>query len=217
MDLDLTQWILFLTGICLLLPIGFFIGRFLDLYWRAGQIRRFLKKEVLIVNIRQKDRTTFLPQLVIPETKAVLFNNNFWALLKDRIFITKVPGLGFSLTSTNTKIYYKQGIPEVFVDCDSVEPLHFNDITPAPSAAELGAAQNAWDLNQRAKNLSGVQMIMMLLCLAVLVGAVAAGLSFMNMNTLNDMRGQIDSSAQLTQNATAQMHNATMTITQPKK
>jgi len=217
MDLDLTQWILFLTGICLLLPIGFFIGRFLDLYWRAGQIRRFLKKDVIIVNIRQKDRTTFLPQLVTPETKAVLFNNNFWALLKDRIYVEKIPGLGFSLGSTNTKIYYKQGIPVVFTDCDSVEPLCFNDITPPPSAAELGAAQNAWDLNQRAKNLSGVQMIMLLLVLACLVGGAAAGLSFMNNNTLNDM--QTKCSAFNSQNTTEPTHatNNTMQITQPKK
>jgi len=218
MDFDIAQWILFIFGICLLLPIGFFLGRFLDISWRASQLKRFLKKDYIIFNIRQKDKKTFKQVLIAADTKAVIFNNNMWVLLSDRVYSQKTPNMGFSLKSTNTNIYYSWGIPIVFVDGDSMEPLAFNDIMRPPSAEEAGAAQNAWDLNQRAKNLSGVQMLQTLLILCLLIGGAAAILGFMNMNALNDMKVQIDGiGGQISTGQFVTNQNGTIVVNQPKR
>jgi hypothetical protein len=219
MDLDIVQWGLLIFGTCLLLPAGFFLGRFLDISWRASQLKRLLKKDYIIFNLRQKDKKTFKQVLIAADTKAVIFNNNMWVLLADRVYNQKTPNMGFSLKSTNTNIYSSWGIPIVFVDGDSMEPLAFNDIMKPPSAEEAGAAQNAWDLNQRAKNLSGVQMIQTLIMIGILLGAVAAGLGFMNMNALNDMKTQlsaIQGQVNETQSSPHYSNDGTLIVTQPK-
>jgi len=218
MEIDIYQWALITFGVFLLLPMGFFLGRFLDISWRAAQLKRFLKKDYIIFNIRQKDKKTFKQELVAATMKAVKLNAGMWVLLSDRVYIEKTPNLGFSLKSPNTPIYYKWGIPMVFVDGDSMEPLAFNDIMNPPSAEELAAAQNAWDLNQMAKRLSNIQMLQTLIILCLLAGILAAGLAFMNMNATNEMKeqmGALQDRVNELQPAT-KYQNGSIVVVQPK-
>lgn len=147
------ETILIGVAIFLLLPAGFLVGRFLDPDWRCVQLRRFLKRNYIVLNVVEGDGRAYITRVVNAENDVVMVDNYCWVITKGRIYRKDKQNIGTTVGKKDVR-WGNQGAPNVFVTKDDIKPLPLDD--PSKSNVkpdEIGSALNAWNSNEKAKML----------------------------------------------------------------
>lgn len=148
------ETILIGVALFLLLPAGFVVGRLLDIDWRCIQMRRFLKRNFIVLNIVEDDGRVYLSRIVDAMNAAVMVDNYLWIITKGRVYRKDKPSMGSSIKKKDIH-WGNQGAPNVFVSKDDLTPI---PLTKADASNvkpdELGSVVNAWVDNEIAKRLA---------------------------------------------------------------
>lgn len=180
-----------LGAVVLCLPvIGFLIGRILDPDWRCVQMRRFMKRNYIVLNIVEGDGRAYLTRVVNAENDVVMVDNYCWVITKGRIYRKDKQNVGTTVGKKDVR-WGNQGAPNVFVTKDDIKPLSLDDPNKSNvKPDEIGSNLNAWNANEKAKLLNSdkntklMQWIMIgLLVISLLLGFGA----WDNSNKLIDM------------------------------
>lgn len=167
--------------------LGALIGKLMDSRFLCKQMRRFLRKNYIIVAIVEKDQKTISSRVMNAEMDYVTDGTFAWitkqgsiyrmndAQLSPNLFRTddefKKSQTFFKFTKKNVR--WEEGVPTVYVDRDNVKPLNFYDDKTNVKPNELSSANTSFLANQRAKDLATNQTQQILLIL-ILIGAAAA-------------------------------------------
>lgn len=215
-------WIGALLALAMLL-LGLFIGRMLDPYYRIRQMRRFLKRDYLILKKVGKDAKTIIARIINAESTAFLHRGGVWVVEKGRIYRDlgfekggnvriKEGGFDFRPGMSEVKISYEEGVPVIYVDDEHIKPLNFNNEEALTSPSGAGGAIVAWVLNQIAKGAGDMQKYTIFFILLGLLATASLYFAWQANGQIGDIKTKLDNVVVVTaQNNTAQ--NNTLVIT----
>jgi hypothetical protein len=212
---DVDMNVLYFFGVILACCISVLIGKYMDKHWRLKYIERgFLKKNAILLNICSTDGKTIKQKIVNPDGDVVAFENYIWVFGKWMLWRKEIMGdkiveqkeKGFKITEKDIK--YDEGVPTLFVDYESLQPLEMkyrgqSREESAVKAPEIGAWLLAYELNKMTKALAEIKIhhMITLIVLALVFGSLAIGAAnYMATDTTNKKLDTITSIV----NATAQ-------------
>jgi hypothetical protein len=167
MDLDATfillagVGVIFFGGFCLL------IGRMLDPMFRTRQLRRFLKKNYLILYFVSKDGKTIQPRIINADDDTFMHKGCLYVVEKGKIWRKlegkagtvaielKEGGFNFNPSEGERPVRYEEGVPVIYMDNEHIKPLSFSNEEIKVTPSGVGSAINSWVSNQIAKGLVG--------------------------------------------------------------
>lgn len=168
--------------------LGALIGKLMDSRFLCKQMRRFLRKNYIIVAIVEKDQKTISSRVMNAEMDYITDGTFAWITKQGSIYRMQDAQLSpnifrsedefkksqsfFKFTKKNVR--WEEGVPTVYVDRDNVKPLNFYDDKTNVKPNELSSANTSFLANQRAKDLASNQNQTILLVL-ILIGACVAG------------------------------------------
>ncbi len=182
----------------MVLPICFLIGRILDPDWRCMQMRKWLRRNYVVLNILEGDSRNYRTLVVNADKDMVYVSNACWVITKGRIYRKDKSEKGFKIKKTNIS-FGNQGAPNIFVSHDDIKPVEFSHQCSNVKPDEIGSALQAWVSNEKAKNYTNANKLMTLVIIACLLSAGSLILSFLNHGTLSEMTE--GTTAQVTGNA----------------
>lgn len=182
--------------------LGLLIGRMLDPYYRIRQMRRFLKKDYIILKKVGKDAKTILARIINAESTAFLNRGSIWVVEKGRIYRDlgiekgtnvriKEGGFDFRPGMSEVPIRYEEGVPVIYVDDEHLKPLNFNNEEALVTPSGAGGALVAWVLNQIAKGASDIQKYTIFFIILGLLATASLYFAWQANGQLNDLKGQI--------------------------
>jgi hypothetical protein len=171
--------------------LGLFVGKLLDVFFRAKLLRMITKKEWGILAIMSPD-TKSVQMVVVNFSKDIItVKGKVWIVLKDRIYRHDKPERGISMTSTTIPIKWIDGIPILYVNETSYLPINIQGTQGEVRPEEVNSVFSSWINNQLAKMLAKVmssfknmQTLLMITCVLALLAAGVAYLAFQNTNNI---------------------------------
>lgn len=208
--------VIFTTAFVLVL--GVVMGRLFDVNWRCNIMRRFTRKNYVVLNITDKDGKYILSKVVNVEQDTISVGNEMWAVTRGRIYAKKNLHSGFLIGSKDIK--FESGAPNVYVNRESITPVDFYP-TSSPDEiikpAEVGSTLKAWIANQLAKALASIQktqifliIIIVLVVLNLLISAYGAFQAADNGKKLDAIQAAVTPISSIN----GQLQNGTLVITQ---
>ncbi|MCX8171315.1 MAG: hypothetical protein N3E47_05025 [Candidatus Bathyarchaeota archaeon] len=178
------------------LGVGAFIGWLLDPVKRARLFRVLTKQEWGCLGLVSADTKT-IRFIVINFNRDILqHKNKVWIILRDRIYRIDKPERGINLSQPNLPSKWTEGVPVLFVNEDSYEPIDLVGKIGEVRPEEVNAVFSSWINNQLAKALakiiSGFKNFQTFLLVAAIFSVAAAALTYMVMQTVNEINGKID-------------------------
>jgi hypothetical protein len=172
--------------ILFVLPTGFLLGRWFDLYWQIKMKRRWLKKPYLIARLVDKD--TKSEQLKGLNLQRDLFSIGEYTFLSNanRIYRQDKEEVGIFVTKKNIK--WEEGVPVITLDRDTLEPLEYNYGNKTGDSIkpnELQATIGAHDAIELQKSLLGKNNMQMYLMIILLLAGISAILGYASMDASN--------------------------------
>lgn len=173
-------------GVCSVL--AFLLGRWFDPYWQAAQLRRITNKDYGIITITSKDSKNLKSVVVDFNDDLINVGDFVWVIQKFNVYREDRVDKGFKINlgdnprEAATPVKWRGGIPEVFVDKDSIMPKEFADNekdTIAVKPNELWSFVNAYIFNQIAKRIVAVKNIQLYLIIIMVGLAFSIGIGFM--------------------------------------
>lgn len=179
--------------------LGLFVGKFMDVFWRAGIMRRLNKQEWGVLGILSPDTRT-IRMIVVNFSKDVIQSKGkVWIILKDRIYRHDKPERGISLTKSDLPLRWVEGIPVMYVNETSYEPIDIVGNLGEVRPEEVNSVFSSWINNQLAKMLAKIlgsfksmQTFLMITCVLSLL---AAGVAYMAMQNTNNIQASVDGQA----------------------
>jgi hypothetical protein len=176
--------------------LGLFVGKFMDVFWRAGIMRRLTKQEWGILGILSPDTRT-IRMIVVNFSKDVIQNKGkVWIILKDRVYRHDKPERGISLTKSDLPLRWIEGIPVMYVNETSYEPIDIIGNLGEVRPEEVNSVFSSWINNQLAKMLAKIlgsfknmQTLLMITCVLSLL---AAGVGYLAMQGVNNAQASVD-------------------------
>ena len=178
-----------LVGV-LALPVGYFIGRIFDVYWRCKQMRRWLRKNYVVLNLINKDGRTISARVKDASNDIITDGTKMWVVVKNRVFIKGKATSGWNIE--NKMVRWEEGCPVLYVNEDGILPLSFFQEEENVKPQEVGSTFLAFIFNEINKGLTATKSIQTYLIICMLLALVAAGLSFLNMDKLTAMEKSIN-------------------------
>jgi hypothetical protein len=181
---------------------GALIGKLLDVRFRCKQMRRFLRKNYIIVSIVEKDQKTIMSRVMNAEMDYITDGTFAWITKQGSIYRMQDAAFSanifksekeFEKSTTFFKVgkkhvRWEEGVPTVYVDRDNVKPLNFFDDKTNVKPNELSSANTSFLSNQRAKDMANNQNTLILMVLILIGACIAAYFSWQANNTLNDIK-----------------------------
>jgi hypothetical protein len=224
MDLDATfillagVGVLFFGGFCVL------VGRLLDPMFRVRQLRRFLRRNYLVLYFVSKDGKTILPRVINADDDTFMHKGALYVVEKGKIWRRmqgeagsaavelKEGGFNFNPSEGERPVRYEEGVPVIYMDNEHIKPLQFSNEEAKVTPSGVGSAINAWVSNQIAKGLVGENKF---LNIGLLIIGILALCGLFFSYQANDQIGAIKASCTNTQGAGSSVQNGTLIISQP--
>ncbi len=182
------------------LLLGLLVGKLMDPLFRAKIFRTFLKKDFGCLGILSPD-TKSIKLVVVNFGKDVIeHKGKVWIILKDRIYRHDKPERGFSLTRPNLPIKWVEGVPILYVNETSYEPIDLTGAVGEVRPDEVNSVFSSWINNQLAKALAKVlgtfKNMQTLLTIACVLSLLAAGVAYIAMQNTNNLQSSVDASGE---------------------
>ncbi|MEO0272625.1 MAG: hypothetical protein ABIM30_06005 [candidate division WOR-3 bacterium] len=162
----------------LVLFIGFSIGWFMDPLKRARVFRVLTKSDWGCLGIVSPDTKSIRFVVVNLGRDVVVHKGKIWIVLKDRVYRHDKPERGLSLSKPDLPVKWVEGVPVIYVNETSYEPIDIVGKIGEVRPDEVNAIFSSWISNQLAKAmakiLSTFKNIQTILLICA-VFAVAAG------------------------------------------
>ena len=221
--------LLLLIGLTCFAPVGVAIGMLLaDKYMRCRVYRLLTRRNYTIVNLVQQDGRNIASLLKNLDDDTLIQGNALWSLKNGTVFnetdVLDEAGLptgekktvSYSLNDLN-HIKTHGGVPEIFLNYDTFEPLDFFERKDAPKAKprEVGRLAQGYILTEMLKLLNWKRNIQLLLLAAVVFSLISAYFGYANGQNLGN---KIDALDNRTAKIEAVVVPATLnnTISQPR-
>jgi hypothetical protein len=181
----------------IIVALGLFIGKFMDVFFRAKLFRMIWKtKDFGILGMVSPDSKSIRMIVVDFSKDVVQHKGKVWIVLKDRIYRHDKPERGLSLDKTDLPIRWIEGIPVLYVNENTYSPI---DMTGQPSEVrpeEVNSVFSSWINNQLAKAMAKIlgtfkQQQQLLIIIAVMA-LLAAGIGYITMQNTNNMQAGLD-------------------------
>lgn len=205
--------------VVILAGIGFLLGRIQDPLWRCLMLRRFTKKNYIVVNARNQGMRLTTSFVVNAENGELHIGNNAWVLGKGRIYLKNNERFGFSLTKEVAhaeSLGLEGAVPIVYVDTNDVKPLFFQGDEAAVSAGEYAANGKKYLANEKAKIMAQQNVSNIITYLILLLALVAAGASFMTFDKMNQQEKAAQAGAPVSPEANQTAHAQAAYIGNPQ-
>lgn len=179
------------------LVLGLAVGKFLDPLFRAKIFRTLLKKDFGCLGILSPDTKTIKLVVVNFGKDVIEHKGKVWIILKDRIYRHDKPERGISLTRPNLPIKWVEGIPVLYVNETSYEPIDLTGETGEVRPDEVNSVFSSWINNQLAKALAKIlstfknQQTLLVICCCL--SLLAAGVSYLAMKAVESAQNAISS------------------------
>lgn len=189
--MDMLELILVSCSVIVMMFLGMFVGKLLDVFFRAKMLRAITKKEWGILAMMSPD-TKSVRMIVVNFSKDVVSTKGkVWIVLKDRIYRHDKPERGISMSKTDLPIKWVDGIPVLYVNETSYLPIDITGTEGEVRPEEVNSVFSSWINNQLAKMLAKVmssfknmQTLLMITCVLALLAAGVAYLAFQNTNNI---------------------------------
>jgi len=188
--MDLIEIGLILVAGLIMLPVGFIIGRWMDMVWQAKQKRKFTKQNLVIVNFISKDNKTITPRLVNMSGDVLEYGNKMWIIKAGRIYRKDKPEMGLFLSRENLK--WEEGVPTINLSEDTIKPLDYFIEDSNVKPEELGATLSAWVYNQLAKGFASLKNQSLFIMITMALVAVCLFVSFISMSNSGDAKKMLN-------------------------
>ena len=236
-DFDAALILLGFTGVILSWGLFLLIGRLLDPIYRVRQMRRFLRRNWLVMYFVSKDAKNIQPHVINADDDVFTFRDKLYVVENGKIYrkiqknvggkpvldekgqpVYEMEG-GFSFNPKEgaKPVRYEEGTPVIFTDNEHIKPVDFfaeehKEVAPAGA----GSAINAWITNQIAKGLVGEnKQAKYLLWGVIIIGLLLLAnlaISYKNMEATNEIKAKC-----IAPESTGQtVQNNTLIISQPK-
>jgi hypothetical protein len=186
--MEIEIFILAIVGTCLFLPVGWLVGRLLDLNWRCKKMRQFLKKDYRLLKIKFKGSKTIFNRIVDVSSGVIIVGSQHWVLSSERMYQENNEKVGLNIKKIDKDPSYDDGCPVIFVDGDNISPLEFQGDNTCVRPEELGSTYSGYILNQMMKALSFVKNIKTHLMLAVFLSLLAVIFGYMAFSNTGDIK-----------------------------
>ena len=195
--LDANELILVSTSTIIVLFLGLAVGKLLDPLFRAKVFRTFLKKDFGCLGILSPDTKTIKLVVVNFGKDVIEHKGKVWIILKDRIYRHDKPERGFSLSRPNLPIKWVEGVPVLYVNETSYEPIDLTGDIGEVRPDEVNSVFSSWINNQLAKALAKVlgtfKNMTTLLTIACVLSLLAAGVAYITMQNTANIQAAVDS------------------------
>lgn len=159
------------------LMAAWFVGRLFDINFRAWVMQRLFKRDIGILAITSKDKKKIDEVICDFQKDLVWVQGNVWIFDKRHLYRKDKVEKGMMVE--NKILKFKEGVPTLFVDRDSLMPIEFDSESVPVKPNEIAANLKAWIDNERAKLLAQTQGLQTMLLICMLVSMVAAGAGYM--------------------------------------
>lgn len=197
--MDANELVLVSTITIVVLFLGLAVGKILDPLFRAKIFRIFLKKDFGCLGILSPDTKTIKLVVVNFGKDVITHKGKVWIILKDRIYRHDKPERGISLTRPDLPIKWVEGVPVLYVNETSYEPIDLVGTMGEVRPDEVNSVFSSWINNQLAKALAKIlstfknQQQLLIICAAL--SLIAAGVAYIAMNNTNNLQASVDSMA----------------------
>ena len=198
MDANELTWIS--ISIIATLFLGLVVGKMLDPLFRAKIFRTVLKKDFGCLGILSPDTKTIKLVVVNFSKDVIEHKGKVWIILKDRIYRHDKPERGFSLTRPNLPVKWIEGVPVLYVNELSYEPIDLAGTTGEVRPDEVNSVFSSWINNQLAKALAKIlstfknqQQLLIVCCVLSLLAAGVGYLTMQAVNGIQNTMGNISS------------------------
>jgi hypothetical protein len=172
--------------VVVVMALGLFVGKFMDVFWRAKVLRSITKKDFGILGILSPDTKTIKMVVVDFGKDVIQYKGKVWIVLKDRIYRHDKPERGISLTKADLPIRWIEGIPVLYVNETSYTPIDLTGVLGEVRPEEVNSVFSSWVNNQLAKAmakiLSTFKTQQQLLIVIAILSFLAMALSYMAMS-----------------------------------
>jgi len=168
-----------LLGMVLFLPIGFLLGWvLLDTYMRCKILRFISKKNYGIVHIVSRGKR-IITKIKDFDGSFIWIQDGIWYIDPEAVYVLDKEPVKHPINPDH--INYISGVPVLYIDLDTAQPLSFYKITTPHSPKSLGGALKGWASVQKKKAIIGQKRQTQLIYLILLVAiAIAIFLSYQN-------------------------------------
>lgn len=180
------EWLWWCIVLAFLL-LGTFIGKLLDVSFRAKMARAITKKEWGILAISSPDNKTVRAITVNFSGDIINVGGKIWVIEKEKVYRFDKPERGFRLDREDLPRRWFDGIPYVFVNESSFLPIDIMGTVGSTRPEEISSVFLAWVNNQLAKGFASFKMHQTLLIITAVLALVGAVFGLMVFQKLGDM------------------------------
>jgi hypothetical protein len=174
-------------------PPFIFVGWLMaDPLHRAKTKRTIFKKNYGVVNFVSRGKK-ILTKIKDFNCDTIWVKNAVWMMEPGRIF-KKIRSedsseMEESWPITEKNIHDQIGIPEIYLDIDTMRPLEFDYMQKTPiSPIDAGSTLKGWVFNELAKNLFVKRTLSIMLIIAIVAAACSAYIAFLSYQGTEDMK-----------------------------
>lgn len=223
-----TVFIMFASmGILFSICLALVCGRALDPIWRIKQLRRFIKRNYMLLIFVSKDGKTLQYRTINADEDAFIHRGSMYVVEKGKIYrkvqrevggkpvFDKEGGFSFKPEEGNSPIRYEEGVPVIYVDNEHIKPLGFDNEESRITPSATGAALNAWVTNQINKGLAGTNKNLLLFA-AIIFGILLLANLAISYKAMEASNGAMATCGVAGNTNGGVVQNGTLIITQPK-
>jgi len=181
----------------LFFPAGFLLGKWTDMVFRVKMYRKMKKQEHFIMNVVNKDKKTIWKKIVSEKNGFIDLGNKMWLFDKKSIWRATYDGKQVKIENGKKKILKKEvghkpeseyiilpehirweeGVPNIYVDEDSITPISFYKGEKYPSLTPVNLSNlvkgfieidKEKDKNSKTKDMPILSILILLGILAIL-------------------------------------------------
>ena len=180
------EWIWWCIVLCFLL-LGAFIGKLLDVTFRAKLMRNLTKREWGVLAIASPDNKTVRAITVNFSGDIINVGGKIWVIEKEKVYRFDKPERGFRLDREDLPRRWFDGVPYVFVNESSFLPIDIMGTVGSTRPEEISSVFLAYVNNQLAKGFASFKMHQTILIIAAVLALVGAVMGLMVFQKLGDM------------------------------
>lgn len=152
-------------GVFFALIIAVIIGRLMDPVFRAGAMRKYLKKNYMVFGIVSNDWKTVKHKVINADSDALMIDGRIYAIDSEKVYrIEKESKTGYKTQEIDTKVgkklvfdfnkvpkRWEEGVPIIYIDRDNITPLTWQKGEEKTNPEGLGSVLSDWITNQETK------------------------------------------------------------------
>lgn len=180
--MDMLTSLILIGGGSLALIGGWLAGKWTDLDWRCAQLRKYLKKNFVVLNILEGDQRSISSRVVNADNEIIQVDNYMWALTKGEIYRKDKRAVGTKIEKGNV-FWGNQGAPNIWVTKSSIKPISLDQEKESHvKPDEVGSVINAWNSNEEQKRIGADKNRQTLLMAIAFLTFLAVAFAFIAMD-----------------------------------